>query len=265
VNLLPLLHLCDSLFPIGGFSYSDGLEAAASVRLKAGTTYDRRSVRLKADATYVSAATGADSGSYVASGFRRTCIKTAADLRDWLDVCLDETFTRLEGPAVRDAWQDFAAGEWTSLATLDREVIALRPSSSARRATRAMGLRLVTTWSTLHANPRLEHVVELARAGTFAPTLPVAFGIACAATAIPRRDAIGGYAYTRLASTASAAMRLVPIGQTAAHCVLAQALERVPAAVDAIEASTAPLECFTPLMDIAAMSQQYMESRLFRS
>jgi urease accessory protein len=216
VNLLPLLHLCDSLFPIGGFSYSDGLEAAASVA-------------------------------------------TVEDLRAWLDTCLDETLTRLEGPAVRDAWAFCAAGDWDSIAALDREVIALRPSSSARRATKAMGHRLLTTWAALHPDPRLE------RAGTMTPTLPVAFAIACAAAGIARRDALAGYAYTRLASTVSAAMRLMPIGQTAAHLVLARVLERVPAAVDAIETSTAPLECFTPLMDIAAMTQQYLESRLFRS
>jgi urease accessory protein UreF len=93
----------------------------------------------------------------------------------------------------------------------------------------------------------------------------VAFGVACAASAILRRDALAGYGYTRLASTVSAAMRLMPIGQLAAHAALTRALARVPAALDAIEASDVPLECFTPLMDIAAMSQQYMESRLFRS
>ena len=222
MSLLPLLHLCDSLFPIGGFSQSDGLEAAAPVA-------------------------------------------SAEDLRAWLDTCLDETFTRLEGPAVRHAWAFCAAGDWDSLTTLDREVIALRPSSTTRRATRAMGKRLLTTWATLHADPRLDRALAAARDGTVAPALPVAFGIACSAAAIARRDALAGYAYTRLASTVSAAMRLMPIGQSAAHVMLARALERVPAAVDSVETSTAPLECFTPLMDIAAMTQQYMESRLFRS
>jgi urease accessory protein len=244
LNLLPLLHLCDSLFPIGGFSYSDGLEFAALVRLKPDPMYDRESARSHLD---------------VGSGVSRTYIATADDLRGWMDVCLDETFTRLEGPALRHAWAFCAADDWNALAALDREVIALRPSSSARRATRAMGHRLLTTWATLHPDLRLD------RAGPVTPTLPVAFGIVCAAAGIARRDALAGFAYTRLASTVSAAMRLMPIGQTAAHLVLARVLERVPAAVDAIETSTAPLECFTPLMDIAAMTQQYMESRLFRS
>jgi urease accessory protein len=222
LSLLPLLHLCDSLFPIGGFSQSDGLEAAASVA-------------------------------------------SAEDLRAWLDTCLDETFTRFEGPALRQAWEFCAAGDWDSLAALDREVIALRPSSTTRRGTRAMGNRLLATWSTLHADPRLGRALAAARAGTMAPTLPVAFGIACSATGIARRDALAGYAYTRLASTVSAAMRLMPVGQSAAHLMLAETLERVPTAVDRVETSTAPLECFTPLMDIAAMTQQYMASRLFRS
>ena len=32
--LLALLHLCDSLFPLGGFGYSDGLEAAVEIYVK---------------------------------------------------------------------------------------------------------------------------------------------------------------------------------------------------------------------------------------
>lgn len=236
MTLLTLLHLCDSLFPIGGFAYSDGLEAAERVR----------EVPIHADTADVH-------GSALDA------------LRDWLDVCLDETFARLEGPAVRQAWEALDAGDWETLSSLDREVIALRPSSSARRSSRAMGRRLVTTWCALHPNPRLEHTLALARAGTLAPTLPVAFGVVCAAAAIDRRHAVAGYAYTRLAATASAAMRLMPIGQIGAHRLLARALERVPPLVDAIEASAAPLECFSPAMDIAAMTQQYLESRLFRS
>ena len=40
--LLSLLHLCDSLFPIGSFAYSDGLESAAASGLVTGTADLRR-------------------------------------------------------------------------------------------------------------------------------------------------------------------------------------------------------------------------------
>jgi urease accessory protein len=220
--MLPLLHLCDTLFPIGGFAYSDGLEAAVTVQ-------------------------------------------SVEELRNWLDVCLDETIGRLDGPAVWQSWTAFAAADWGAIARVDREVTALRPSASARRSSRAMGLRLLATWETLHPHPRLEHALSLARQGTLGPTLPVAFAGACAAVGVDRRLAVESYAYTRLAATISAAMRLMPLGQTAAHTVLARALDRVPAVVDAMVNRDAEIECFAPTMDIAAMTQQYLHSRLFGS
>jgi urease accessory protein len=223
--MLRLLHLCDSLFPIGGFAYSDGLESAAS----AGAVAD-------ADA-----------------------------LRGWLDVCLDETFGRVEGPAVWRAWTASRDAQWDALAALDDEVTALRPSSSARRSSRAMGLRLLTTWQTLYPDPRIERAVSLARDGRLGPSLPVAFAAACACGGVERRPSVEAFAYTRLSATISAAMRLVPIGQTGAHTLLARALDRVPAAVDGIIDRDAGVESFTPALDIAVMTQQYLHSRLFRS
>jgi len=210
-----LLHLCDSLFPVGSFAYSDGLETVAA----------------------------------------------HCRLDEWIDVVLDESLGRAEGPAVWRAWQACQARDWEMLAALDDEVIALKPAASARRSSRAMGVRLLTTWRVLHPDPRLDHL--LARVKT--PSLPVAFGAACSCAKIDRRAAVEAFAYTRLAATISAAMRLMPIGQTDAHALLARTLARVPPIVDAIADRDAAPESFAPAMDIAAMSQQYLHSRLFRS
>src|SRR5262249_60621795 len=62
--LLALLHICDSLFPIGGFGYSDGLEAATAARL----------------------------------------VETSADPGAGLGGCVDEVAGRRDGPAVVRAW-----------------------------------------------------------------------------------------------------------------------------------------------------------------
>jgi urease accessory protein len=227
---IELLHLSDSLFPVGSFAYSDGLETAASwVRLKPDTTYEV--------------------------------------LREWIDVVLDENIGRLEGPALWRAWLAFVDRDWNALIAVDEEMTALRPAASARRSSRAMGLRLLTTWQALHPDPSLEHALLLAARGALGPSLPIAFAgaSASAAPAIDRRDAVEAFAYTRLAATISAAMRLMPIGQTDAHTHLAQTLARVPVVVDAIAARDADPESFAPAMDLAAMSQQYLHSRLFRS
>ena len=103
---LELLHLCDSLFPIGAFAYSDGLEAAAAV-----------TVRLRPDTT-------SDTTSASASG---------DVLSDWINVVLDESIGRLEGPAVWQAWLAVVDGDWRAVAALDEELTAIRPSSAATR------------------------------------------------------------------------------------------------------------------------------------
>ena len=95
--------------------------------------------------------------------------------------------------------------------------------------------------------------------------LPIAFACACASTGIERRQSVEAFAYTRLSATVSAAMRLMPIGQTDAHALLARALDRVPAVVDGIVDRDASPESFTPALDVAVMTQQYLHSRLFRS
>lgn len=221
-SLLALLHLCDSLFPIGAFSHSDGLEAAVSH----GAVRDR------------------------------------ATLRAWMDVVLSEGLGRVDAPGVCRAWRSFHSRDWALAIDLDDELHALRPAAAGREASRAMGTRLLRTWHELRPIAGLDALQrEHPRV-----TLPVAFGVAAASAGIDERATVEGYCYTRLAAVMSAAMRLAPIGQREGHALLAETLDRVPAIVDGVVRAPAPsLVSFTPAFDLAAMSQQYGHSRLFRS
>jgi urease accessory protein len=117
--LLSLLHVCDSLFPLGSFAHSDGLETAT------------------------------------ASG----AVATADDLRGWVDTCLTENLGRSEGAAVCLAWRAFFEGGNDALQLLDAEVFALRPAAAARQASRAMGTRLVRTWRQIRPASGLDRAV----------------------------------------------------------------------------------------------------------
>jgi urease accessory protein len=218
---IALLQLCDSLFPVGSFAHSDGLESA------------------------------------VAAGH----VSSAADLQVWLDGTLDLTLTKTECPAVRDAFIAARCGDMNALAAVDEEIDAMRPSAAGREATRAMGTRLLKTWQQI----RPSSVVDAALASRSRCTFPVAFATVCAASGVELRDSIEAYAYTRLASTISAAMRLMPIGQHEAHRLLALLLRRVPACAEAVVGSDASPHSFMPMMDIGIMNHRYVHSRLFRS
>src|SRR6266566_1225257 len=103
--------------PAGAFAYSDGLEAAAVLWM---------------------------------TGHRRQDAERSVEhLRAWMDVTLDETIGRLDGPAVWRAWHAFREERWDVIVALDEELTALRPLVAARRSSRAIGLRVLTTWSTL--------------------------------------------------------------------------------------------------------------------
>jgi urease accessory protein len=227
--LLDLLHVCDSLFPIGAFAYSDGLESATSSAL----------------------------------------VHDLDSLREWLDVCLDESIGRSDGPAFTIAWSAFEGADWEALIEVDEELTALRPSSDVRKANRSMGRRLLKTWQALHPDARLDQALDLAAAPGpatgWGPTLPVAFAAVGVCAGIDRRDGLAGYAYTRLGATVSAAMRLIALGQTDAHRLLSCVLDRVPATVDDVITRHPPIESFAPALDVAQMTQQYVHSRLFRS
>lgn len=222
-RLLPLLHLCDSLFPTGAFAHSEGLEWATD----------------------------------------RGLVASADNLGEWMDASLAQLLARADGPAVWLAWHAFAGRDWRALTVVNAEAFALRPSAVSRQATRAMGVRLVRTWQQLYEPAgfgEMAAAVDVERT----MTLPAAFGVVCAATGVEARAAVEGFIYTRLASTASAAMRLMAIGQHEAHRVLASRLRVVGPIVERI-AVRPVMSSFAPAQDIAAMSHQYVRSRLFRS
>lgn len=222
-RLLPLLHLCDSLFPMGAFAHSDGLEWATD----------------------------------------RGLVAAAADLGEWMDASLSQLLACADGPAVWLAWHAFAEHDWRALAVVNAEALALRPSAVSRQASRAMGVRLVRTWQQLYEPPVFDEMfgaVDVERT----MTLPAAFGVVCASIGVEARAAVEGFIYTRLASTASAAMRLMAIGQHEAHRVLASRLRAVGPVVGAIAVHPV-MSSFAPAQDIAAISHQYVGSRLFKS
>jgi urease accessory protein UreF len=63
-------------------------------------------------------------------------------------------------------------------------------------------------------------------------------------------------------------MRLLPVGQSDAHAMLARVLERVPGVAVSVERRVRDgwrPGSFTPLIDLAQMRQPYVHSRLFLS
>jgi urease accessory protein len=100
------------------------------------------------------------------------------------------------------------------------------------------------------------------------PALPyvVALGRETVSMAVPETEILGLYLQSIAAQLVSVAVRFVPLGQAEGQRVLAALAPAIAAtALAATDASEADLWTFTPGADIAAMAQQSMETRIFRS
>jgi urease accessory protein len=156
---------------------------------------------------------------------------------------------------VRDeaGWQELRrlAWAWTGTAELALET---------RAQGEAFAAASVASWP--DADGRLERLL----AGEPPPTYPLAVAAASACHGVPLAPALQGYLQAFAANLVSAAVRLVPLGQTDGQRTVA-ALEPVVAEVVSL-APACPLDelgTATLMVDLGSMRHESQYTRLFRS
>jgi urease accessory protein len=251
-TLLRLMWLASPALPVGGFSYSEGLEAA----LDAGR------------------------------------IQGEASVGDWLLDQLHLSLARADLPACAQAFQAWQAPpDAARLQALNDWVLATRESAEFRLQTEQMGRSLVE-WlrNGEHAgDPRMACCAELSPAPTWPVAFALACALACAHEPLaedqgedpakdppkdPTKDNTQGAAASALLALAfgwaenmaQAAMKSVPLGQAAAQRILTRLTQAIPSAVQqALALPDHERQAFTPGLAILSARHESQYSRLFRS
>ena len=196
---------------------------------------------------------------------QRDEVVDADDVRVWLEHYVDAVFGDSEGPALVQTMGAFPA-DWQRIERLDRELTALRSSSETRASSRSLGLRLLKTCVALYPGRGLEDLVERIESDRCHGNVAVVHGVVFRVLRIGEREALLAFAYSRLSSAVSAALRLAPVGQQEMQQVLRGTLARVPEVVEDILGRPAQrLTSFVPTLDVCQMEHRYLYSRLFRS
>ena len=107
---------------------------------------------------------------------------------------------------------------------------------------------------------------QLQTAGLQPPTYPVAMACAAAASGAALTDSLSGFAFGWAENMVQAAIKAVPLGQSAGQRMLARLVRDIPAAVDhAVSLDDDQRQAFTPLLAILSARHETQYSRLFRS
>ena len=187
-------------------------------------------------------------------------ITNEASAGKWIGDCLTHSLASFEAVYLAHmlaAWRDSDA---TQLAELDAEFIASRETAELRAETLQMGHSLAKLLRDLADIP------DAALREFPQPSFPLAWSCAAANWNIEPEDAIAGYLWAWLENQVMAALKAVPLGQTAGQRLLLSLGERLPAL--AKQAAATPLDQarnFLPAFAIASSLHETQYTRIFRS
>ncbi|MBG6073411.1 urease accessory protein [Polaromonas sp. CG_9.7] len=221
-SLLQLMWLASPALPVGGFSYSEVLEAAVD----------------------------------------RAGVATESIASDWLNDQLHLTLARGDLAVVAEAITAWRKSDLTRVQQLNDWVLQTRETSELRLQAEQMG-RSLLDWLRNHDGANLAHIDACAR---MQPTYPVAFSLAASQTAASVRDCMLAYAFGWAENMMQAALKSVPLGQSAGQRILARLARDIPAAVEAaLHLQDSERQAFSPMLAILSAQHETQYSRLFRS
>ena len=221
--LLGLLRLASPALPVGGFSYSEALEAA----VEAGLVDDESSAL------------------------------------HWLRDQLHLSLARADLPLLACAHGAWTRHDAVRIAELNTWMLVTREARELRAQSEQMG-RSMLEWLRHQTpdDPRLATLVALAPS----PTWPIAFALAAEQTGATAHEAALAYGFSWAENQVQAALKSVPLGQSAGQRILAQlAQELAPLAQAALGIDDEQRQAFSPLLAIRSSQHETQYSRLFRS
>ena len=191
-------------------------------------------------------------------------LRSEADVLRWIGNALRWNIASLEAPLLAAMVTAWGERDDATVVRLNADFLASREAAELRFETVQMGYSLVRLLSELEAfsaledwKPRLLAIEE--------PAFPTAWSAVAAAWAIPLQDAVTAYLWAWLENQVMAALKAVPLGQSAGQRLLAELGTELPdLARDALRDED-EWHNFTPGLALASCRHETQYTRLFRS
>jgi urease accessory protein len=187
-------------------------------------------------------------------------VRDEDSLRDWLFGVLEHSLCRLDLPVLDRLHRAWASHDAAAVEHWAAFLAAMRESAELQAEDRHLGLALA----------RLLAGLDIAEAGDWAAhpdvSWPVMFALAAARWEIPFAQARCGYLWAWCENQVAAAIKLMPLGQTAGQRILSDCAQRIPALLARhAERADAEIGQMSPGLAIASARHETQYTRLFRS
>jgi urease accessory protein len=183
--------------------------------------------------------------------------------RDWIVSLLGSQLATLDLAVLArlwDAWGDDESAAPARVEAWSAFLVASRPSAELQQEERHLGAALARVLSGLGLP---EAATWTARADVTYATM---FALAARRWSVPIAPAAQGFAFAWAEGQVSAAVRLVPLGQSAGQRILSAAAAAIPAAVTrALALPAEEIGASSPRLALASAWHETQYSRLFRS
>ena len=226
VRLYQVLTWLSPGFPIGAFSYSHGLEAAADH----GTVHDRRT------------------------------------LQHWIAAVVTLGAGRMDADTLREAHRAASAQDLAALATANRRGLAFRATSEMALEATAQGAAFLATCRAAWPDPLLDRWEVMLQETGDAVCHAAAVGAVTAGAGIPLACVLTAYLQAMAANLVSVGLRLGIVGQTDGQRILAALEPVVGTAITgALTREPCAFGGAALAVELASMMHETQYTRLFRS
>ena len=184
--------------------------------------------------------------------------------QQWISDALHFALARCEAPALIALMRAWSASDIGEVTRLNAEFIATRETAELRAETLQMGYSLARLLRDL---PEMPDAIRETHATLNEIAFPTAWAAAAAHWQLGESDAATTYLWAWLENQVMAAVKLVPLGQTAGQRMLVALSPALPQLAEAAitRADTQDWENFTPGMTLASSQHETQYTRLFRS
>ncbi|MDO4536514.1 MAG: urease accessory protein UreF [Clostridium perfringens] len=230
LEVLRIIQLCDSNFPVGSFNHSYGME------------------------TYL----------------RKDEIENTKTFRNWLKIYLNKQFIYSDGLCIRMLYEELEGLETLEITEkiieLDRMITVQSIAKESRDGSKLIAGRMIKMFVDLYDFEVLKSYEEKIKAKEAFGHPAIVFGLALYSLGLSMRETVSYHIYSTISTLIQNAVRTIPLGQKDGQLLLKEFCEETEGLVLKVE--NADLDYFglnVPGIELSQINHETLTFRLFMS